>query len=306
MEQSLPPVLVLFGPTASGKTGLALQLAQALGAEIINADSRQLYARMPIITACPTAAEYAIVPHHLFEFLDPAERASAAVWSAQARSKIEEVLSRGKLPLLVGGTGLYLRSLMEGLSEVPEVPPEVEAQFNGQNVLELYTQLNGVDPELAAKLHPTDTQRIVRALAVHAATGTPLSVWQQGEKKGAPFSFIKLGLMPEREELHARIHKRWLKMVDAGVVGEIAQLQSAGYTPDMPGLTGLGIPQFFEYLEGRCQLEDAIQAGATAHRQYAKRQCTWLANSYRPDFLQQTPNAEGVLTYLRNRFGAAQ
>lgn len=306
MEQSLPPVLVLFGPTASGKTGLALQLAQALSAEIINADSRQLYTRMPIITACPTAHEYATVPHHLFEVLDPATRASAAAWATQARTVIGEVLSRGKLPFLVGGTGLYLRTLMEGLSEVPEVPPEVEAQFNGQNVLELYTQLNAVDPELAAKLHPTDTQRIVRALAVQAATGTPLSVWQQGEKKGAPFTFIKLGLMPGREELHARIHKRWLKMVDAGVVGEVAALQAAGYTPDMPGLTGLGIPQFFQYLEGGCQLEDAIQAGATAHRQYAKRQCTWLGNTYKPDFLQQMPSAAAVLSYLRNRFGSAQ
>lgn len=305
MTGALPPVVALFGPTAGGKSALALALAGLLDAEIINADSRQLYARMPIITACPSAAEYARVKHHLFEYVDPALRVSAATWAEQAQAAIKAVLARGRLPLLVGGTGLYMRALMDGLSEVPAVTADAELPFAGRPVAELYALLGEVDPDLAAKLHSSDTQRIIRGLAVCSATGVPLSQWQKGERQGAPFRFIKLGLMPERAVLHARIHQRWLGMVEAGVVDEIAALREAGYTPDMPGLTGLGIPQFFAYLAGEIALEEAVQAGATAHRQYAKRQCTWLANTYRPDLLQQHADADAAAAYVRARIGDA-
>lgn len=273
-------VIVLFGPTASGKTAAALRLAGELGGEVINADSRQIYAQMPIVTACPSAEEYGRVPHHLFEFLDPAERYSAGAWAAAAKDKIAEVLARGRVPVVVGGTGFYIRALVEGVSEVPALPPEVEREFDGFAAQELHRMLGHVDPVLAARLNPTDMQRIVRGLAVQRHTGKPLSVWQEGPKVPAPYDFVKLALSPEREVLHERIARRWELMREAGVVDEVRALKDAGYSRELPGLTGLAVAELYDYIDGHLSWEEATAQAVAGTRQYAKRQVTWLRNSY--------------------------
>lgn len=276
----LPDVLVIFGPTASGKTGAAIAVAEALGGEVINADSRQIYTNMPIITAAPDLMEQRGIPHHLFEFLDPAERMSAARWAEMAEAQIADVVARGKKPVVVGGTGLYLRTLMEGLSEVPAVPPSVEQEFDGVPAEELHRQLSEVDVVLAAKFHPADTQRVKRGLVVYTHTGTPLSVWQAMPSRVPPYAFRKLALNPEREMLYSRIETRWEQMVEQGVVDEIKALKDEGYTLDMPGLQGLGIAEIFDFLVGAMGWEEASRVAVQGTRHYAKRQVTWLRNSF--------------------------
>ena len=279
----LPEVFVIFGPTASGKTGAAVAIAEKLGGEVVNADSRQVYARMPIITAAPEQAEKRGVSHHLFEFLDPAERMSAARWAEMALADIEGIVARGRVPVVVGGTGLYLRTLMEGLSEVPAVPLAVEAEFKGMAVEELHRHLTEVDPVLAAKLHPSDTQRITRGLVVYTHTGTPLSEWQAMPGKAPPYRFRTLALNPERELLYARIEARWGQMVARGLVEEIRALKNEGYTLDMPGLQGLGIAEMYDFLDGSLSFEEAGRVAVQGTRHYAKRQVTWLRNSFKAE-----------------------
>lgn len=278
-----PKVIVLFGPTASGKTAAGLRLAAEVGGEIINADSRQIYTNIPIVAACPSAEEYAQVPHHLFEYVDVSERYSAGMWVASAQLQISEVVARGGVPVVVGGTGFYLRALMDGVSEMPEVPAEVNDQFAGEDARALHKRLAAVDPVLAEKLNPADTQRIVRGLSVWTHTGKRLSEWQEGPRVPAPFDFVRLALCPEREELHARIARRWGQMVAAGVVDEVRDLRDSGYTLDMPGMQGLAIAEIWDYLEGGLGWQEAEMSALAGTRQYAKRQVTWLRNTYKAD-----------------------
>ena len=298
MVEKKPLVLVIFGPTASGKTGLAIALAQKLGGEIVNADSRQVYQFMPVISACPTVEEYKMARHHLFEFVDPKERFSAGAWAQMAEAKIEEILAHGKVPVVVGGTGFYLRALMEGMSEIPEIPEGVEAQFTQKATSTLYADLLRFDPVLAQKLKPNDRQRILRGLVVHAHTGKRLSEWQVGEKKVAKYAFLKIGLKPERGMLHRRIWLRWQSMVGNGVLEEISALREKGYTERDPALRGLAIPDFFAHLEGRMAIEHVLARAEPRDRQYAKRQYTWLNNSYGADVVIGEPKVELVLDFM--------
>lgn len=276
--------VVIFGPTASGKTALAIEMARQVGGEIINADSRQVYKFMPLLNACPTAEEYAAAPHHLFEMIAPSERFSAGKWAALAREKIAEVRGRGKVPIVVGGTGFYLRVLMEGMDEIPDVGEEIEERFAGRDVRELHAELKEVDAELAAKLKPTDTQRIVRGLAVFHGTGKPLSAWQAGGlRREREAGFVKIGVMPERNELKKRIALRWAQMVEKGLVDEVRVLREKGFAAEMPGLKGLAIPLWFAHAAGEVPLERALEAAIVEDRRYAKRQYTWLRNSYGAD-----------------------
>lgn len=279
------PVIVIFGPTASGKSGLAMDLAARLegGAEIINADSRQIYKHMPIIAACPSAEDYARVPHHLYEFLEPDVRYSAGDYAQAAAVVIAEVLARGKTPLVVGGTGLYLRVLMEGISPMPPVPPEVQGLVEAEvaaDVAAAYARLQGVDTVWAGRIMPTDPQRIARGLAMWEATGRTLTSWQGAKGVGAPFNFVKVGVCPPRPVIHANIAARWKAMLGAGVVEEIRALTAMGYTPALGSMKGLGIPEIVAHLNGEMSLEAAVEAGLIAHRQYAKRQELWLRNQF--------------------------
>ncbi len=280
LSGALPEVVVIFGPTASGKTGASIEVARLLDGEVINADSRQIYSRMPILTAAPSAAEKSDVPHHLFEIIDPVERVSAGRWAEMALQKIDEIVARGNVPVVVGGTGLYLRTLMEGISEIPAVPEEVEELFRGRPVEELYEELQAVDPHLAAKLHATDTQRITRGLVVHSHTGKRLSEWQAIPAKVPPYSFTRLAISLERDELYERIGKRWDLMVEAGLIAEVEALKDDGYTLAMPGLQGLGAEEIYDYLDGHLSWDDASRSAVQGTRHYAKRQVTWLRNTY--------------------------
>lgn len=297
------PVPVIFGPTASGKSRLAMALAKELNGEIINADSRQIYRHMPIIAACPSADDYADVPHHLYEFLDPRERFSAGAYAKAAVAVMAEVTARGKRPILVGGTGLYLRTLMEGLSPVPPVPDDIQAAVEAEvaaDTAAAYARLQQVDAAWAARIMPGDSQRIARGLAVAQATGTPLSGWQQvaPQREGSHFTYARIGLCPPRAQLHANIETRWKMMLDDGVVEEIRRLKEAGYTTDLGALKGLGIPELYAYLDGTMTLEAAVQLGIIAHRQYAKRQETWLNNQFKPQLLLPAGNVQQVCTFL--------
>ncbi len=279
---------VIFGPTASGKSAVAIRLAEALGGEIINADSRQIYTRMPIITACPTADDYARVPHHLYEFLSPDQRYSAGAYAVAANAVIADIIARNKIPIIVGGTGLYLKVLMEGVSPVPPIAPEiieaVQAEVDA-DIAAAYARLQRVDAPWAARIQSTDAQRIARGLSVADGTDKPLSAWQQVKGQGAPYHFTRIGIGPPRDILNQRIEARWKVMLAMGVVDEIAALKTAGFTPAMDALKGLGIPEIYAFLSGNETLDAAVERGIIAHRQYAKRQVTWLNNQFKPDVL---------------------
>lgn len=305
MAKAMPPAIVIFGPTASGKTALALDVAEKLGGEVVNADSRQIYKQMPILTACPSAADYARVPHHLFEMIEPDVRYSAGDYAREATRVMGEIAGNGRIPVVVGGTGLYLRVLMEGMSEIPDVGEgirdAVEARVR-RDVVAAYAELQRVDAAWAAKVMPNDAQRIGRGLSVWEATGVRLSDWQGRKGKGAPFRFFKVGISPERDVLVERLHQRWDQMVDGGAVDEVRTLLAAGYTPELGSMKGLGIPEIADYVEGRLSWNDAEAAALASLRQYAKRQVTWLKNQYNADLTLTAGDAANVVSCFTSAY----
>lgn len=294
---------VLFGPTASGKTALAIELAQLLKAEIINIDSRQLYQEMPIISAMPTAEEFAQAPHHLYEFLKPDQSFDVMQYLSKVKEKTEDIWQRGCLPIFVGGTGFYIKTLQEGMSPVPAVSFDVIEIYNKKvedlGIAYFYEKLQEVDPTWAAQIEPTDKQRIIRGLAVHEKSGKPISYWQSLPQEGAlNASFINIALQPERSILYNRINKRYEGMIETGLVAEMASLKSKGYSKDLPALTSIGIPEYFACLELDGDLQQAHEQVATKQRQYAKRQLTWLRNQFNSDIMLETPNIEDLIPQL--------
>lgn len=276
-------VIVIFGPTASGKSGLALALAERLGGEIINADSRQVYRGVQRVTAGPTAQELARVGHHLFDFMDIGEPYSAGRWARDAAVVIGEVRSRGKRPIVVGGTGFYLKALMEGTGGAPPLPLAAYEALSGCTVDALWRMVSQVDAKLAQRMEGTaeryNRQRLVRAVAVFQATGKPLSAWQEAVGGPAvPGRFIRIGLNLPVEVLAARIEARWRALVGEGLLDEIAAL--AGVPEDAPGMSSLTVPVWRAHLAGDLTLEEAVDAASRLDRQYAKRQRTWLRTQF--------------------------
>ncbi len=280
------PALALAGPTASGKSGLAMQLAQALApritVEIISVDSALVYCGMDIGTAKPDAADRAAVPHHLLDLIEPTQSYSAAQFVIDARRLIDEIQARGALPLLVGGTMLYLKALREGLSALPTADPAVRAALDARGAAEgwpaLHAELARVDPVTAARLQPRDAQRIQRALEVYLQTGRPLSSFHAGGTDGsAPLAVPLLSLEPaDRAWLHARIAQRFDAMLDAGFVDEVRRLRSRGdLHAGLPAMRCVGYRQAWEALD-RGSLDGLRETGIAATRQLAKRQLTWL------------------------------
>ncbi len=272
-----------MGPTASGKTGLAIDLVQKLPCEIISVDSALVYREMNIGTAKPSAEELAAAPHRLIDICDPTESYSAARFRADALREMEEVVQNGNIPLLVGGTMLYFRALQYCLSELPEgdsdVRARLEAEAAAQGWEELHGRLERVDPVCAARIHPNDERRIIRALEVYELTGSPMSELQQldGEQK-LPYRVIKLARAPaERAVLHQRIEQRFLQMLEQGFEEEVrALIERWRLTPDMPALRLVGYRQMAGYLRGEYDYDGMIERGVAATRQLAKRQYTWL------------------------------
>jgi len=295
-----------MGPTASGKSALAMTLAQRFGAEIVSVDSAQVYRGMDIGTAKPDAAARASVPHHLVDIIDPVDAYSAARFRADAISAIAGIRARGAVPLVVGGTMLYFKALREGLSALPVADPAVRARLDARAAVEgwpaLHAELARVDPVTAARLPATDAQRIQRALEVYAVAGRPLSELQGArEAAGALGATIAIALIPgDRAALHAAIAARFDAMLAAGLVDELARLRARfALTPDLPSMRCVGYRQAWEHLERRIDRAALRASGIAATRQLAKRQLTWLRATPATAFEPAMPHlAEAVADLL--------
>ncbi len=278
------PVLCLAGPTASGKTELAVALVEALPLEIISVDSALVYRGMDIGTAKPDAVTLARAPHRLIDICEPDESYSAARFCADARRHIEQIHAAGKVPLLVGGTMLYFRALLDGLSELPSASPEIrrrlEAEAKEHGWAHLHERLRRVDPEAATRIHPNDPQRLQRALEVWELTGSPISVRQKARSGGirARYRTAGVALFPEdRAALHRRIALRFERMLAAGFVDEVRALRDSGrLDPSFPSMKSVGYRQVWQYLDGQLDYHEMRERGIIATRQLAKRQLTWL------------------------------
>lgn len=275
-----PEIIALVGPTGSGKTRLSLELAAAWGAEIVNCDSRQVFRGLDIGTAKPTAAERAGVPHHLFDVVAPDAPFDAARYAALARAAIDAIAARGRRVVVVGGTGLYLKALRYGLFAGPPAAAALRARLLAEEAAApgtLRARLAARDPVTAARLHPRDRVRIVRALEVLELTGRPLSAWHgQHAFAGGALAMRVIGLASEREALYARLDARCAAMLAAGLLDEIRALTARGYGPELPALRSIGYRQMGAHLRGECDLETALAAMRRATRQFAKRQLTWF------------------------------
>ncbi len=275
--------VLLMGPTASGKTRLAVELAARYPFEIVNVDSAQIYRHMDIGTAKPDRKTLARAPHHLIDIVEPSERYSAARFSEEANELLPEIYARGQIPLLAGGTMLYFKALVEGLSELPPADPDTRlvidtmAQESGWPAL--HAELERIDPETAARLQPQDAQRIQRALEVFYLNGQTLSALiARGRAKGSPYRIIALSLQPsERSVLHERIAQRFEVMLELGLISEVRSLRERfDLNPSLPSMRAVGYRQVWQYLDGEFGLSTLREKGVAATRQLAKRQLTWL------------------------------
>jgi tRNA dimethylallyltransferase len=296
------PVVLLMGPTASGKSALALALAQRLSLEIVSVDSAQIYRGMDVGTAKPDAATRAAVPHHLIDIVDPTEAYSAARFCADAQEAVEAIRARGRIPLLAGGTMLYFKALTEGLSALPGRDPGVRAQIDARAAEEgwpaLHAELARVDPATAARLAPTDAQRIQRALEVHAISGTPLSALHGVRSRSSTLGpVVRIALVPaDRARLHALIADRFDAMLEAGLVDELRALRDRfPLDPSLPSMRCVGYRQAWEYQDGRIDLLTLRARGIAATRQLAKRQLTWLRSTVAQSFDPWVPDLARVV-----------
>jgi tRNA dimethylallyltransferase len=276
------PVVVVGGPTASGKSALALDLAEEFTGTVINADSMQVYSGLSVLTARPGEADTARAPHRLYGVLPPSERCSAARWQALALAEIDAARAAGHLPVVVGGTGLYLRALIEGLADIPPIPEPVRASARALQAETgspgLHARLAERDPATAARLKPGDTQRLIRAWEVLEGTGRSITDWQSDPAAGplAGLRFIPSVVDPPRDVLYASCNGRFETMIAHGALDEVRELDTLNLDPNLPALKALGVPELRAYLHGNLSLPEAIAAAQQATRRYAKRQVTWF------------------------------
>jgi tRNA dimethylallyltransferase len=274
-------IWLIAGPTASGKSALALRLAQATGGELVNADSMQLYRDLRVLSARPSAEEEARAPHHLFGTVDAAEGWSVGRWLRAATEVMAEITARGRPAIVVGGTGLYFSALTQGLAEIPQVPAEVRRQagedFDLMGESAFRGRLGVHDTAAAIRIAPGDRQRLVRAWEVYAATDTPLSDWQKtGEPVLRDGDWKAVALEPPRAALYDRCDGRLAAMVEHGALDEVAALMARGLDPDLPAMKAVGVREFAAHLRGETSLADALAAAQQETRRYAKRQTTWM------------------------------
>jgi len=273
-------VALIAGPTASGKTAFALNLARSGNFEIINADSAQVYSDLPILSAQPTADEQRSVLHHLFGYIDGVTPCSAARWATDAKHRIAQAHAAGATPILVGGSGLYIRTLLDGIAPIPEVDPELRAEIRAMPVDQAYAALQIYDASVAATLAPTDVSRITRALEVVQSTGRSILAWRATKTGGisADICLRPLLLLPPRDWLYDRCDKRFELMMERGAIGEVEALLARNLPQDAPVMRAIGVPVILAYLKGTMSRAEAIKLGQIATRQYAKRQFTWFRN----------------------------
>lgn len=288
MKLSIDPkndVIIIVGPTAVGKTSLSLQIAEQLDSEIVSADSRQIYKLMDIGTAKPTPEEQRQVVHHFIDNKFPDEYYSAGQYARDARAVIDSLREKGQLPLVVGGSGLYIRALVDGFfaDEIADeaVKENLKMDEQEKSLTFLYRKLAKVDPLLAQKIHPNDRQRIIRALEVWEVSGKPLSEFQQKPKNPAEFNPVYIGLTMDREQLYHRIERRVDDMLDQGFVDEVRRIAALGYSKDLSALQTVGYKEVFQYLYKEINYERMVELIKQKTRNYAKRQFTWFKKEKR-------------------------
>jgi tRNA dimethylallyltransferase len=274
--------LLIMGPTASGKSALALALAQRIGGEIVNADSMQVYRDFRILTARPTPEEEASAPHHLYGHVDAAEAYSTGRWLTDALAAVAEIRARNKAPILVGGTGLYFKALTEGLADIPAADPELRAALRERVEREgapaLHAELAQRDPQTASRLEPNDAPRILRAVEVLETTGESITTLQANTKPAlGPDDWRALALSPDREALYTKINTRFDVMLEQGALNEVRGFAARNLDPALPAVKAHGNPALAAYLRGEMALQDAAEIGKRDTRRYAKRQFTWIA-----------------------------
>lgn len=300
--ETLPPLALIAGPTASGKSELALALAERCGGIIINADSAQLYCDLPVLSAAPDTAQRARADHRLYAVRDGAMPCSAAQWAAMARTEIRAAHDCGRLPILVGGTGLYLRTLLDGIAPVPTIDPQVREQVRSAELADNRDRLKSVDPAAYERLHPADRARIGRALEVILSTGCTLADWQK-RKSGGIGGSVRLSplvLLPPRDWLYQRCDRRFDAMIDAGAADEVRRLLNRSLPPDLPVMRAIGVREIAAWLSGRCSRADMLIAGRQATRRYAKRQYTWFSRQPPADWARfsETLDKAGIAAAL--------
>jgi tRNA dimethylallyltransferase len=282
-------VTVIIGPTASGKSALAVARGAVNDAIIINADAMQCYDALPVLTAQPTQTDQGGVPHKLYSALKSDQAVTAASWVEMAAKEIKAALAAGKNPYIVGGTGLYIKALMDGLSPIPDIPDDIRADVRARKREDVYADLQTRDPVMAARLKPGDTQRILRAMEVLESTGESLSVWQSipPQKPHGEWDYHVVQLRPEKDILERNIRARLAGMIDAGVMDEVKNLSDRIEAGDVPDdaliIMAHGFRNFRNVLQGNMAMDDAIEATVVETRQYTKRQRTWLRHQIRAD-----------------------
>ncbi|XSG82879.1 MAG: tRNA (adenosine(37)-N6)-dimethylallyltransferase MiaA [Methyloligella sp. ZOD6] len=297
-QQAITAVLIA-GPTASGKSSAALELASRFGGVVVNADSMQVYEELRIITARPNLDEERLVPHRLYGTVSAKERYSVGRWLADVEEILDEEKRRGRLPILIGGTGLYFKALTEGLAATPEIPAAVREHWQARaataSVAELHGELADRDPEMTKRLSPTDPQRILRALEVFDATGVSLADWQAEEATPLlpPAHVLRILVAPDRAALYAKIDRRFDAMLELGALEEVRALLDLGLPSDLPAMRAHGVPELTAVMKGEMTREEAVEKAKTVSRRYAKRQLTW-ARRFMADWHWVESPAEAV------------
>lgn len=293
-------LLVVVGPTAVGKTEISIQLAKRLNGEIISADSMQIYCGMDIGTAKPTLEEQAGIPHHMLDIVDPGQPFSVADYQSQARQKIEEIAARGRMPILAGGTGLYVRAVIDPYNFIPadtdwDLRARLRRQAQEAGLDALHQWLSEIDPVAAERIHTNDERRIIRALEVYQTTGQPLSFWEQQTDRQKPlYDLIMIGLSRPRTELYERINQRVDLMLEQGLLAEAQDLMAKGLDETFIASQAIGYKEFFAYLRGKESLAEASERLKQGTRRYAKRQLTWFRADKRVQWIEVGENSTAV------------
>jgi tRNA dimethylallyltransferase len=291
--------VIIAGPTASGKSALALKIAETFDGTVINADSMQVYDGLRILTARPSIEDERHLPHRLYGVLPPEELCSAGRWRAMAVAACEEAWQGNRLPIVIGGTGLYLRALTQGLSAIPDVPDalrqDVRQRFATLGNQQFHAELAKIDPVMAGRLHPSNSQRLMRAWEVWAATGRSLADWQAvPPDETFPGSFLTLLFRPNRDRLYADCDRRFAAMIGQGALEEVKALVARGLDPTLPAMRALGVGQLAAHLRGEISLEAAVSEAQQATRHYAKRQMTWFRHQLAADHTVDTQLSESL------------